>query len=73
MLCACCAVSPNRSLPLEQNNIYAVAPLCCEFKRLPPRVSSVGCDRGTDNVEQITGQRAQTVEQYVAANPNLFY
>jgi uncharacterized protein YbjT (DUF2867 family) len=30
-------------------------------------------DRGTDDVEQITGQPAQTVEQYVAANPDLFY
>ena len=30
-------------------------------------------DRATDDVEQITGQPAQTVEQYVAANPDLFY
>lgn len=30
-------------------------------------------DRRTDDVEQITGQAAQSVEQYVAANPDLFY
>jgi uncharacterized protein YbjT (DUF2867 family) len=30
-------------------------------------------NRATDDVEQITGQRAQTVEQYVASNPDLFY
>ncbi|AGB21710.1 putative nucleoside-diphosphate sugar epimerase [Mycobacterium sp. JS623] len=30
-------------------------------------------DRRTDDVEQITGQAAQTVEQYVASNPDLFY
>lgn len=30
-------------------------------------------DRATDDVERITGQPAQTVEQYVAANPDLFY
>jgi uncharacterized protein YbjT (DUF2867 family) len=30
-------------------------------------------DRATDDVEQITGQPAETVEQYVAANPDLFY
>jgi len=30
-------------------------------------------DRRTDDVEQITGQPAQSVEQYVAANPDLFY
>jgi uncharacterized protein YbjT (DUF2867 family) len=30
-------------------------------------------DRGTDDVEQLTGQPAVTVEQYVAANPDLFY
>ncbi|WP_235009838.1 NAD(P)H-binding protein [Mycobacterium sp. 3519A] len=30
-------------------------------------------DRATDDVEQITGRPAQTVEQYVAANPDLFY
>jgi uncharacterized protein YbjT (DUF2867 family) len=30
-------------------------------------------DRATDNVEQITGQPAHTVEQYVASNPDLFY
>jgi uncharacterized protein YbjT (DUF2867 family) len=30
-------------------------------------------DRRTDDVEQITGQAAQRVEQYVAANPDLFY
>jgi uncharacterized protein YbjT (DUF2867 family) len=30
-------------------------------------------DRATADVEQITGLRAQTVEQYVAANPDLFY
>jgi uncharacterized protein YbjT (DUF2867 family) len=30
-------------------------------------------DRATDDVEQITGERAQSVEQYVAANPDLFY
>jgi uncharacterized protein YbjT (DUF2867 family) len=30
-------------------------------------------DRATGDVEQITGQPAQTVEQYVAANPDLFY
>ena len=30
-------------------------------------------DRATDDVEEITGKRAQTVEQYVAANPDLFY
>ena len=30
-------------------------------------------DRATDDVEQITGQPAQTVEQYVASNPDLFY
>jgi uncharacterized protein YbjT (DUF2867 family) len=26
-----------------------------------------------DDVEQITGKPAQSVEQYVAANPDLFY
>jgi uncharacterized protein YbjT (DUF2867 family) len=30
-------------------------------------------DRRTDDVEQITGQPAQSVEHYVAANPDLFY
>jgi uncharacterized protein YbjT (DUF2867 family) len=30
-------------------------------------------DRATDDVQQITGQPAQTVEQYVASNPDLFY
>jgi uncharacterized protein YbjT (DUF2867 family) len=30
-------------------------------------------DRATDDVEQITGQPSQAVEQYVAANPDLFY
>jgi uncharacterized protein YbjT (DUF2867 family) len=30
-------------------------------------------NRATDDVEQITGQPAQTVEQYVASNPDLFY
>jgi uncharacterized protein YbjT (DUF2867 family) len=30
-------------------------------------------DRATADVEQITGQPAQTVEQYVASNPDLFY
>ena len=30
-------------------------------------------DRRTDDVEQITGRPAETVEQYVAANPDLFY
>jgi uncharacterized protein YbjT (DUF2867 family) len=30
-------------------------------------------DRATENVEQITGRRAQSVQQYVAANPDLFY
>ena len=30
-------------------------------------------DRVTGDVEQITGQPAQTVEQYVASNPDLFY
>jgi uncharacterized protein YbjT (DUF2867 family) len=30
-------------------------------------------DRATEDVEQITGQPAQTVEQYVASNPDLFY
>jgi uncharacterized protein YbjT (DUF2867 family) len=30
-------------------------------------------DRATDDVQQVTGQPAQTVEQYVAANPDLFY
>jgi uncharacterized protein YbjT (DUF2867 family) len=30
-------------------------------------------DRATDDVEQITGRPAQGVEQYVAANPDLFY
>jgi uncharacterized protein YbjT (DUF2867 family) len=30
-------------------------------------------DRATDAVEQITGHPAQSVEQYVAANPDLFY
>ena len=30
-------------------------------------------DRVTGDVEQITGQPAQTIEQYVAANPDLFY
>ncbi|WP_232004932.1 NAD(P)H-binding protein [Mycobacterium sp. ACS1612] len=30
-------------------------------------------DRTTHDVEQITGRPAQTVEQYVAANPHLFY
>ena len=29
--------------------------------------------RATDDVEGITGQPAQTVEQYVASNPDLFY
>jgi uncharacterized protein YbjT (DUF2867 family) len=30
-------------------------------------------DRATGDVEEITGQPAQTVEQYVASNPDLFY
>ncbi|MBP1819867.1 NAD(P)H-binding protein [Mycobacterium sp. OAE908] len=30
-------------------------------------------DRRTDDVEQITGKPAQSVEQYVSANPDLFY
>jgi uncharacterized protein YbjT (DUF2867 family) len=30
-------------------------------------------NRTTDDVERITGQPAQTVEQYVASNPDLFY
>jgi uncharacterized protein YbjT (DUF2867 family) len=30
-------------------------------------------DRRTDDVEQLTGQPAQSVEQYVSANPDLFY
>ena len=30
-------------------------------------------NRATDDVERITGQPAQTVEQYVASNPDLFY
>jgi uncharacterized protein YbjT (DUF2867 family) len=30
-------------------------------------------DRATTDVEQITGQAAQSVEQYVASNPDLFY
>ena len=30
-------------------------------------------DRASGDVEQITGQPAQTVEQYVASNPDLFY
>ncbi|MFG1930443.1 NAD(P)H-binding protein [Mycobacterium sp. NPDC048908] len=30
-------------------------------------------DRATDDVAQITGHPAQTVEQYVSANPDLFY
>lgn len=30
-------------------------------------------DRATDDVQQITGQPAQTVEQYVASSPDLFY
>jgi uncharacterized protein YbjT (DUF2867 family) len=30
-------------------------------------------DRRTDDVEQITGRPAQSVEQYVAAHPDLFY
>jgi uncharacterized protein YbjT (DUF2867 family) len=30
-------------------------------------------DRATDDVEQITGHPAQSVERYVAANPDLFY
>jgi uncharacterized protein YbjT (DUF2867 family) len=30
-------------------------------------------DRATSDVEQVTGRPAQTVEQYVAANPDLFY
>jgi uncharacterized protein YbjT (DUF2867 family) len=30
-------------------------------------------NRATDDVERITGQPAQTVEQYVASNPGLFY
>jgi uncharacterized protein YbjT (DUF2867 family) len=30
-------------------------------------------DRATTDVEQITGRPAQTVEQYVASNPDLFY
>jgi hypothetical protein len=29
-------------------------------------------DRSTHDVEQVTGQPAQTVEQYVAAHPELF-
>ncbi|MCT7660825.1 hypothetical protein [Mycobacterium deserti] len=30
-------------------------------------------DRGTDDVERIIGRRPQTVEQYIASNPHLFY
>lgn len=30
-------------------------------------------DRATDDVQQVTGQPAQTVEQYVTSNPDLFY
>jgi uncharacterized protein YbjT (DUF2867 family) len=30
-------------------------------------------NRGTDDVEQIIGRPGQTVEQYVASNPDLFY
>jgi uncharacterized protein YbjT (DUF2867 family) len=30
-------------------------------------------DRATDDVEQITGEPAESVEHYVAANPDLFY
>ena len=30
-------------------------------------------DRATGDVEEITGQPAQTVAQYVASNPDLFY
>ena len=30
-------------------------------------------DRATEDVEQITGRPAESVEQYVAANPDLFY
>jgi uncharacterized protein YbjT (DUF2867 family) len=30
-------------------------------------------NRTTDDVERITGRQAQTVEQYVASNPDLFY
>jgi len=30
-------------------------------------------NRATDDVERITGQPAQTVKQYVASNPDLFY
>jgi uncharacterized protein YbjT (DUF2867 family) len=30
-------------------------------------------DRATDEVEQIMGRPAETVEHYVAANPDLFY
>jgi len=30
-------------------------------------------NRATDDVERITGRPAQTVEQYVASNPDLFY
>ena len=30
-------------------------------------------NRATDDVERITGQPGQTVEQYVASNPDLFY
>jgi uncharacterized protein YbjT (DUF2867 family) len=30
-------------------------------------------DRATDDVERLTGRPAQTVEQYVASNPDLFY
>jgi len=30
-------------------------------------------NRATDDVERITGQPAQTVMQYVASNPDLFY
>jgi hypothetical protein len=29
--------------------------------------------RATDDVEQITGRPAETDEQYVATNPDLFY
>lgn len=30
-------------------------------------------DRATEDVQQLTGRPAQTVEQYVASNPDLFY
>jgi uncharacterized protein YbjT (DUF2867 family) len=66
-------------LPLDEWERQVLAPL-----RLPDHVTQHIAtmarlhregryDRRTDDVEQITGRPAQSVEQYVAANPDLFY